>query len=240
MLACHQLLRNLQPGLLDAEIDPLRQRLEKLLGARQSGKGQLARRIRIIGMARRVPAADAFGAMSSALTLRRRLAFAYAGRARSERTAREVSPQRLVHYRDNWYLDAWDHAAGGLRTFAIERASEVRVLDTRATDISDGELDLALAQGYGIFSGPANATAVLRFSAVRARWVADERWHPEQRARWLEDGRYELEIPYSDPRELVMDVLKHGEDCEVMAPPALREAVRAHLAAAMARYDDAG
>ena len=26
---------------------------------------------------------------------------------------RVVSPQRLVHYRDNWYLDAWCHYKDG-------------------------------------------------------------------------------------------------------------------------------
>jgi hypothetical protein len=32
---------------------------------------------------------------------------------------------------------------------------------------------------------------------------ADEQWHPQQAGRFLEDGRYELKVPYSDPRELI-------------------------------------
>jgi len=239
LLACHQLLRSLQPGLLDSEIDPLRQRLEKLLATRQGGKGQLAKRVRILGIARRVPASEVFGPASSALTLRRQFAFDYDGRGSGTRTARSVSPQRLVHYRDNWYLDAWDHGAEGLRTFAVERMHHPQLLTARAIDVADTTLDAELAGGYGIFSGAPTATAVLRFSALRARWVADEVWHPGQVGLWLPDGRYELSLPYADPRELVMDVLRFGPDCEVVAPSALRELVRNRLGEALSIYEPA-
>ena len=88
----------------------------------------------------------------------------------------------------------------------------------------------------GIFSGEAVENAVLHFSATRARWVADETWHPAQSSRWLEDGSFELTVPYSDARELLMDVLKHGPDCEVVAPPDLRAATARLLREAAARY----
>jgi predicted DNA-binding transcriptional regulator YafY len=83
-------------------------------------------------------------------------------------------------------------------------------------------LDEHFATAYGIFSGKANKTAVLRFSPERARWIADERWHPDQVGQFLMDGRYELRFPYRDSRELVMDILRHGPDVEVVAPEALR------------------
>ena len=44
----------------------------------------------------------------------------------------------------------------------------------------------------------------------RARWVAAEAWHPQQKARFEPDGSYVLELPFSDPRELAMDILRHG------------------------------
>ena len=236
LMTCHELLGNLQPGLLGPAIEPLRQRLQKILDARQGGAGQLARRLRVLGISRKAPAADVFGPLSSALTLRRRLRFDYDGRARGERSVREVSPQRLVRYRDNWYLDAWDHGKDALRMFAVERIGKVQLLELKAREVADAELDAVLAAGYGIFSGPVAGTAVLRFSAHRARWVADEIWHPDQVARWLPDGRYELAVPYSDERELLMDVLKHGPDCEVLAPEALRTATRDALQAGLAIY----
>jgi predicted DNA-binding transcriptional regulator YafY len=78
--------------------------------------------------------------------------------------------------------------------------------------------------------------ALLRFSKERARWVADERWHPEQVGQYLVDGRYELRIPYRQDKELVMDILRHGAAVEVISPDTLRLAVQEQLQRAIAQY----
>ena len=78
--------------------------------------------------------------------------------------------------------------------------------------------------------------AKLRFTPQSARWVAAEQWHPLQKSHTETDGHYLLELPYSNPTELVMDIRRHGAGVEVLAPPALRTAVRRELAAAQAVY----
>jgi predicted DNA-binding transcriptional regulator YafY len=80
---------------------------------------------------------------------------------------------------------------------------------------------------------------VLRFSAERARWVAEEQWHPQQEGRMLEDGSYELKVPYGDSRELIGDLLRHDAGVEVIAPASLRAEVVAKLSAALAVYGEA-
>jgi len=182
------------------------------------------------------PAGAWFHVLAGATLQRRKLRMAYHGRARDQATERIVSPQRLVHYRGNWYLDGWCHLRKGLRSFAVDRVRDAQELDEAADAVADAELDKHFASAYGIFAGKANKTAVLRFSAERARWVADERWHPEQVGQYLTDGRYELRIPYRDDRELVMDILKHGAEVEVVEPEALRQTVADRLADALARY----
>jgi len=66
---------------------------------------------------------------------------------------------------------------------------------------------------------------VLLFDAVAARWVAEEEWHPLQRASALPDGGLQLEVPYSNPQEILMDILRHGPHVEVVSPASLRSAV---------------
>ncbi|MGB1581227.1 MAG: WYL domain-containing protein [Nevskiales bacterium] len=106
----------------------------------------------------------------------------------------------------------------------------------KAKDVARARLDRELSGSYGIFSGKATDTAVLCFSAERARWVADEQWHPEQQGCWRDDGRYELRLPYHHGEELLMDILRHGEHVEVLGPEVLRESVAAALKAATATY----
>jgi predicted DNA-binding transcriptional regulator YafY len=50
------------------------------------------------------------------------------------------------------------------------------------------------------------------------------------------DGSYLLELPYSAAHELVMDILRHGPEVEVLSPARLRTQVREQLAAALRRY----
>ena len=78
--------------------------------------------------------------------------------------------------------------------------------------------------------------AILRFTPERARWVAAESWHPEQQSNFDQDGHYILEIPYSDDRELVMDILKYGPDVTVVGPDSLRKRVKEALANALDHY----
>ena len=80
--------------------------------------------------------------------------------------------------------------------------------------------------------------ATLNFTAQRARWVAAEHWHPEQEGAFLEDGSYQLRVPYSNDPELIMDILKYGPECEVVGPGELREKVIGLLKKAVGRYDD--
>ncbi|MCB1874183.1 MAG: WYL domain-containing protein, partial [Gammaproteobacteria bacterium] len=142
----------------------------------------------------------------------------------------------LLHYRDNWYLEAWCHLRAGLRTFALDSIRDARMLETAAEEIGAQSLHDYSAATYGIFSGNAERTAVLRFRPERARWVAAEQWHPNQQSHWLGDGRYELKIPYSQTPELVMDILKYGPDVEVVEPKALRELVGERLRLAAKVY----
>lgn len=238
LLACQQLLGNIQPGLLDEHLAPLRARIEGILVSSRVRVGEVARRVRILSMTARCPDAEHFGAAAGAVLQRKRLHIRYHGRASDETSEREISPQRLTHYRDNWYLDAWDHGKKALRSFSVDRLLAARAIDKPARDIPDSRLDAHFASSYGIFAGRPKHRAVLRFTPGRARWVAHEQWHPQQRGRFEPDGSYVLEVPYGDDRELVLDILKYGPEVEVIAPPSLRREVAQRLRLAAQRYRD--
>lgn len=237
LLAMDQLLETLQPGLLSADLAPMRKRLERILESRAMGTGELSRRTRILRATARRPGA-AFAEVAGATAMRRRITIRYHGRARDQESVRNVSPQRLIYYRDNWYLDAWCHASAGLRSFSLDRIRSVEPTEQPALDMDEAALEAELGSGYGIFSGIAAQTAVLLFSADAARWVADEQWHPDQQGAWQADGSYELRVPYSASEELLRDVLAYGAGVEVIAPEPLRRSAAERLRAAADLYTD--
>ncbi|MFO1217166.1 MAG: YafY family protein [Burkholderiaceae bacterium] len=240
LLTMQHLLAGLDTGgLLGPHIAPLAERLNTLIasGAVPAPKAtaEVARRIKLIPLGARAVELPHFQAAGTALLQRKRLQIRYHVRSRNEAGEREVSPQRLVHYRDNWYLDAWCHLRRGLRSFAVDAIRAATVLDKPAVNVGERRLNAELGSGYGIFAGRKLAWATLRFSPERARWVAHETWHPKQKGRFDKNGSYVLRLPYADPRELVMDVLRHVPEVEVVAPAELREAVASKLREAVRR-----
>ena len=237
LLTMQHLLMGLDSGgLLGPHIAPLLARLRALLGTTDDTTEEIHKRIRILGMASRRMALDHFAVVGSALLRRKRLLISHYVRARDETIEREVSPQRLVHYRDNWYLDAWCHLRNDLRSFAVDAIRRAEIIEQAARNIPEKTLDSVLGAGYGIFSGRKITWARLRFTPERARWVSLEQWHPRQKARFDKDGTYLLEVPFSDSRELVMDILKQGAGVEVLAPAALRKDVATQLQKALDQY----
>ena len=237
LLAAQQLLLRSGSGVLSNALAPLQNRIEKLLDDHAGGRRVPIERVRVIPHRTRKLDEAAFRHVATAVLDRKQLAFEYRARSTDERTRRTVAPQRLTHYRENWYLDAWDVDRDALRSFSVDRIATARVLDEPARDVPDEELDRHLASSYGIFSGQPKNWATIVFSAKAARWVADEHWHSQQQGRWLSDGRYELKLPYSAGRELLMDVMHYGSDAEILEPPALREQARALLSLALSNYD---
>jgi predicted DNA-binding transcriptional regulator YafY len=237
LLTMQHLLSNLDTGgLLGPQIQPLLARLSGLLGTADNPAEEIQRRIRIQTVGARDFHLDHFQAVGSALLRRKRLVIRYHARGTDEVTEREVSPQRLNHYRDNWYLDAWCHLRDGLRDFAVDAIEHAEILDKRSKDVSDKRLDEILGSGYGVFSGDQVSWAVLRFAPERARWVASESWHRTQEGKLLDDGSYELRVPYTDDRELIMDIMKYVSDCEVIEPEALKARVAKEFELGRARY----
>jgi len=230
-----RMLKDLSSGLLDEHLGPLAARLQHLSRHRRLNLGEAATRLRFPAIATR-PVGAAFQIVASATLQRRKLWFEYHARSTDERSERTVSPQRLTHYRESWYLDAWDDARDALRSFSVDRISHPTVLEQPALDVPEGDLDAHYASAYGIFGGVADKVAVLRFSAERARWVADEKWHPQQSGRYLDDGGYELRIPYRDSRELVMDIMRHGRHVEIVEPESLRDQLVDEVRAMLAMY----
>jgi len=236
LLEIEHLLEQLEPGLLSRQLGPVRERLSGLLEGSEKGHREIRRRIKVLPMGTRPVNREVFETLSFALLDRRQLRIRHLRRQTGEESERIVSPQRLVHYRYNWYLDAWCHTRKDIRIFAVDAIRTAQALEDTAREVDDGRLDEVLRAGYGIFAGESVERAVLKFSPGRARWVAHEVWHSRQVGRMEADGSYVLELPYSQEPELVMDVLKYGSEVEVLSPASLRRRVARELAAGAALY----
>ncbi len=241
LLTMHQLIEGLdEGGVLARHLQPLLDKLHGMLGASEADASELMKRVKILSAARRPVAGRHFELIGSAITQRRRIQMRYYVRSRREETDRSVSPQRLVYWRNTWYLDAWCHTSDALRRFALDAIRSAVMLEQRAKDVAIKQIESALDAGYGAFSGGRVQWATLHFAAEAAQWVQHEQWHPQQQSSLHQDGSLTLRVPYTDATELAMDVVRHGDQVKVLAPVGLVRLIAATLHQAACQYPVSG
>ena len=240
LLMMQALLSEMQPGLLGPHIAPLKARLRAVIESGKHPAGDVESRVKLLSVAARPVTDKNFEVVAAALLGRQRLQILYYSRVRNESSIREVSPQLLIHHRGNWYLGAWCHQQEAMRSFAMDAIEQASVLSKSSKAMPKKALDGFVGQGYGIFSGSDVQWAKLRFTEERARWVSRELWHPLQRLTAQENGRLVMELPFTDLRELSMDILRQGRHVEVLGPPELRAQVAQELRETLGQYSNEG
>ncbi len=237
LLTIQNMLEQMEPGLLGPKLKPLQDRLDEMLKGQGLTAETLAQRVRLVHAGKRRLKLKCFELIAKATLERKKIKISHFNRQTGQAVERNISPQQLIHYRENWYVDAWCHPRKEVRSFAVDAITECEQLNEDAKELDTELLRKSMQSGYGIFGGIAKQVARLRFTPERARWVKREEWHPEQKGTEEHCGAYVLEFPYSDERELLGDILKHGPDVEVLEPKSLKTTVTDALLKTIKNYN---
>jgi predicted DNA-binding transcriptional regulator YafY len=200
-------------GVLSRDALALLDRMRDIIGVRAAGAKLEA------------PAAEHLGAIHQALVERRRLRLRYYSMSQDEDTERQVDPYHLTFHGGGYYLIGHCHLRAAVRIFAVERIRRLDVLAQRFSPPADFNVDRYLEGAWGIIRGDIVTVKVV-FARSVARYIRDRLWHPTQTVRALDGGRIELTLRVADTLEVRRWVLGFGSEAEVIAPVALREAVR--------------
>lgn len=217
-------------------ISPMRSRILGVLTLGSVDPQELQRRIRVIDSRIPFPEPQTFETVGAALSEKRRVHIRYRSPGEEVPVACDISPVRLICYRNRWYVDAYCHLTHTLKAFQIEHIEFAEVLSLVARRVSLDTVAMALDANYGIFHDEKVLTARIRVNADAAHEVLREVWHPQQRLDQLEEGSWMLSVPYIDPTEVVGEILRWGARVEVLEPPALREQVRKEAESIAALY----
>ena len=224
------LLERFGNGLMTEELQGIKVRIAQLTVRQGIDVAALQQRIRVIPVGNRQTAGRDITQVVNALIARKRIRFEYED-FNGTSSHRQVSPQRLVYYRDNWYLHGWCHTRNALRNFSVARMGHALIAELDATEVGEPELEAHFESSYGAFSGEPTEVALLRFLPPMAAEIASQTWHTSQQGRW-DDEDYLLEVPYSQVPELLRDVLRHLPHVIVEEPARLRDRLREVLAQA--------
>jgi proteasome accessory factor B len=177
-----------------------------------------------------------FNALSGATLRQQEVEFDYRKPGETKSGRRRVRPYHLAHRENLWYLVAFDVTRGALRTFALPRISNPRVLGNQFVRPPDFSPEKFFATALGVLGGARDYRFVIRFNAAVADRVREREWHESQEMRDLPDGRLELHLRLGALPEIERWVLTWGADAEVVQPKELRQRLRATAAALVERY----
>lgn len=225
LLTIQNMLEQLEPGLLGPKLKPLQKRLDEMLTGQGMNAETLSQRVRLVHAGKRNLKLKCFEQIAHSTLHRKQINIHHFNRQSGKTVERIISPQQLVHYRDNWYVDAWCHLRKEVRSFAVDAITDCEQLTKDAKELDSEQLRKSMQSGYGIFGGAVKEWIKLKFTPERARWIKNEMWHQNQKSSEESDGSYILEIPYSDEREIIGDILRHSNQVEIIEPKEMREKI---------------
>ena len=174
--------------------------------------------------------------VSRALRRSLELTFDYRRPGETVVTSRHVQPY-AVAYRDNlWYLVAYDHGRGCLRTFALPRISKAVVTKTTFVRPPEFSVTKYFAKAFSVFGGTGDYHIVLHFKGAAADRVRERDWHESEKQSDLPGRGLRLELKLGALEEIERWVLSWGADVRVVEPPALRARMAATVAALAKEY----
>ena len=165
----------------------------------------------------------------------------YEGAEREPRTA-EVHPYLLEPSLETHalYLIGFDETRGAIRTFKVERITDLALTPRTFEPPEAGPLAATLRRAWDIIADQPQVEVVLRFAPGVAARVSEATWHPSQHIREVEDGSLEWRGTVSGTIEIRLWILSWGDEVQVVSPPELRADVAATLARAAAAYGSDG
>ncbi len=233
LLMASHLLEDIQSGLLQK---PLARLLDNISSLLKDHGIEDKKNIQIIHALRRKADNSTFSIVFNGLQENKKIEISYLARSTNKENKRTVSPLKLTNYKNAWYLDSWCHLREGIRSFALEQIQSASIVNQASKEIDEQQMIEHFSGSYGIFSGKPDKVARLKVSPKISQWVTKEQWHSKQKISFLNDGSVFLEIPYHQDVELIMDILRYGENIVVLSPDSLKEKVKTILENCLVNY----
>ncbi len=172
---------------------------------------------------------EVFRQVTRALTKTRELEFDYLKLNGQRPERRRVQPYHLASIDGQWYLFAHDLDRDDIRTFVLGRIQKVVAIGRPFRKPADFSLTDRLMGAFGVFKGSGDFRVRIEFDPYAARLVRERIWHPSQQITDLPGGGIQLALRLDALEEVERWVLSWAGHAKVIAPPQLKQRVRAAL-----------
>lgn len=187
---------------------------------------------------RRASGTENLNGLIHAITQKHQINFQYKKYWDDEITQRIVEPYLLKEFKYRWYLMARDHKDGIVKSFGLDRISNLQIKDRPFEYPRDYNLDDNYRFAFGITSAINENPfeIILSFDPHHGRYIKSLPLHESQQI--LIDNEKELRIKlklFITP-DLIMELLSFGKDLKVIEPNILAEKIRDELVQTLKYY----
>jgi predicted DNA-binding transcriptional regulator YafY len=168
-----------------------------------------------------------FDRLGQAISRREQLRITYRKPGQREPEKRVIDPYHLANVNGEWFLFAYDHLRGAIRTFVPSRVMAIEKSGKTFTKDPRFSIREQLRDSFGVHSGRGKYKVLLRFNGSVADIVREKKWHPSQKVRELRRGELELQMTLSSLVEVERWILSWGGQARVLEPKELKDRVQA-------------
>ncbi len=147
-----------------------------------------------------------------------------------------VHPYRLAYAQGALYLLAYVPEYAEVRTFAVDRISELSLREETFTPIEDLP-DEAFPHSLGVHSGPPERVEI-EFQPAAAEYVRTRTWHASQQLRESDSGGVVMTLDVCLDRALESWILSFGPFARVISPERLIRTIAGQFQEARAQYGE--
>lgn len=140
-------------------------------------------------------------------------------------TKRQVKPIAVKESQQRWYLVAMDKKDEKVKTFGLDRVSNLKITDTKFKNFHyDVEKEFQYAFGVETYS-PAEKI-VLEFSNQQGNYIKTFPLHASQKILKENEDALTLEIYIHPTNDIIMELLKQGPNVKVISPISLQNRMK--------------
>lgn len=167
-----------------------------------------------------------------------KIKFTYQKFWEDDATNRTTDPYALKEFRNRWYLLAKDNKDGNIKTFALDRITELEITNKTFTIPKEYNAEESFRYSFGIIS-PDNQQPqdiVLSFENFQGKYIKSLPLHESQEVLVDNEDELQVKLKLFITHDFVMELLSYGPDMKVLKPKSLVNAIKSAYKNALGQY----
>lgn len=150
-----------------------------------------------------------------------------------------VEPYFLKEFRNRWYVITIESEGNAIKTFALDRISELEITSTKFNRNDKIGIDDMYQHSFGIITGDGLPPEhiVLSFDAFQGKYIKSLPLYISQKVLVDDENELRISLELHLTHDLLMEIRSFGEDVEVIEPASLRKLVVGSLQRTSKQYN---